>query len=173
MKIKDLPLFQRAALKQSLTKKNLHKNCVINFNGSISLKRMSSYWYGGNMADVIYKGYTFHIEAIGDVRAYLFSKHSDKQLCYVKDKNNVGAFKHEMAPYFRSDKSLDKLLRSKHHLYDLEIEDNNWWECFVTDPQGKFHDIMWALDSDSLFDAIDEVLDSLDEMIQYIKEDAA
>ena len=173
MKITGLPKFQRTALKKYLDKENHDGNFTIQFNDKISLKRMDSYWYGGNVADVIYNGYTFHIEAIGDVCASLLSNHDDRQLCYVKDKNNAGVFRCEMQQYFRTDKVLDKLLRGEHHSYYLSIENNNWWECFLTDPQGNFHDLMWVLNDDDIFSAIDEVLENFDEIINSIKGDAA
>ena len=100
----------------------------------------------------------------------LIKNHSNKEVCHVKDKINAGVFRHEMFPYFRSDKVLDKILEGEHHLYYLAIENNNWWECFVTDPQGKFHDLMWALNDNDIFNAINEVLENLDDTIKYIKE---
>jgi hypothetical protein len=78
-----------------------------------------------------------------------------------------------MFPYFRSDKVLNKILEGEHPLYYLAIENNNWWECFVTDAQDNFHDLMWALSDDDIFSAIDEVLGSLDETIKYTEEGAA
>ena len=111
---------------------------------SASLYRWTTYTPYGTAAiwSVSYKGYIFHIDAAGEVRAYLYLKKGGKKLCYVKDKTNGGYFRPEMTPYFRSDKTLYKLIEGEHCLYDLSFHNTNWWECFVTDPQGKFHDIM-------------------------------
>jgi len=169
MIISGLPLFQRKALKGVLEKRVDDQNCEIHFTDQISLRRLSSLWYGGNVAEVKYKGYIFHIDAIGDVYADLYHVHDDRHLCYVKDKNNNGNFGSEMLSYFRSDKTLYEALGEAPHKYHLKMQDNNWWECFVTDPQEDFHDLMWALDDDNLFDAIGNVLKSMDEMIDYIE----
>ena len=175
MKVKGLSQFQRSALKKILAEENVSGDFEIEFNDlvPVSLNRMHSLWYGGNMVSIKYKGYTFHIDAAGEVRAYLYLKSSGNRLCYVKDKTNGGYFSSEMTPYFRSDKTLYKLIDGKHLLYDLSLHNTNWWECFLTDPQGKFHDIMWALSDDNLFSAVAEALGSLEEKIKYIEEDSA
>ena len=41
-------------------------------------------------------------------------------------------------------------------------------ECFVIDPEGDFHDLMWALDSDDIFEAIWEIIDGMEETINDI-----
>lgn len=173
MKITGLSRFHCAALKKSFTNTNLTgADLKIEFNDKISLKRMSSYWYGGNVADVIYKGYTFHVETAGDVRVCLFSKNGG-EIHYVKDTNNAGVFKHEMFPYFRSDKVLNQAAGNEHSKYELTVSNNNYWECFVTDPQGNFHDLMWVLDAGNVFEAVEETLENLSGIIKYIEEAAA
>ena len=54
---------------------------------------------------------------------------------------------------------------------DLIFDYNNWWECFIIDPQGNWHDLMWDLDASYLDEAIEEVKSGLDEMIAYIEEE--
>jgi hypothetical protein len=162
MKIKGLSIFQQAVLKIYLP---YSKKTEIQFNDSISLKRLDSLWYGGNVVDIKYEGYTFHIEALGDVYADLYAKNSDELICCVKDKNNGGLFKQEIASYFRSDKDITDAENEKHLLYDLNIKNNNWWECSLTDPQNNLHDLTWSLGSNNLFEAIDEVLDGMNEAI--------
>jgi hypothetical protein len=131
---------------------------------------MNSLWYGGGVVNVRYKGYTYHIEAIGDVYANLSSVCDDHHLCYIKDKNNNGNFGSEIIDYIRSDKTLEDALGASPRRYRLYMENSNWWECFVTDPQGEFHDLMLNLDADKLFDAIADVLTNLDEIIKYMED---
>ena len=170
MTITGLPRFQRKAMREFLGKRNTDGDYELHFEDSISLRRLSSLWYGGGMVNVKYNGYTFHIEAIGDVYADLYSTRNDRHIAYVKDKYNNGNFGSEMLSYFRSDTSLEKILAGEHHRYRLEMCHNNWWECFVTDPQGVFHDLMWALDQDDLFEGIEAVLNSLDATINDLEE---
>lgn len=171
MKIKGLSSFHRIALKQKLAQANIFNDLEISFEDSISLLRLSSLWYGGGMVNIKYKGYTFHVEAIGDVYANLYSVGSERHLCYVKDKNNNGNFGSEMFSYFRSDKILEDALSVQPRIYRLEMQHNNWWECFVTDNSGVFHDLMWALDEDNLFKAIIEAINGFDDTIRYLEEE--
>ena len=69
--------------------------------------------------------------------------------------------------YLKNDKDLYKAIENG----DLIIDDNNWWECFIVDRQGNFHDLMWALDADTITEAIEEVKAGFDEMIKYIEEE--
>jgi len=169
MKITGLPRFQEKALQKYLTEQNIGGDYEIQFESSISLNRLDSLWYGGGMVNIRYKNHIFHIEAIGDVRAWLNSKSDDSTLVYIKDKSNNGNFASEMFSYFRSDNSLNKITSDKHPAYYLEFDNNNWWECFVTDPQNEFHDLMWCLNDNGLFDGISEVLTNLDETINNLK----
>lgn len=124
----------------------------------------SHYWYGGECARVEHKGYIATIKAAGDVYAE-YAPGGEYRFC-VKDKNNAGYFYNEMRDVLRSDEALYKAIENG----DLIIDNNNWWECFIIDPKGNFHDWMWALDADYLDDAIQEVKESFDEMIAYIEE---
>lgn len=125
----------------------------------------SHYWYGGKCAEIKYKGYTFSIEATGDVY-WDYTKDGDTSETF-KDKSNSGRFYGEMGYYFKNDNELYKAIEDGELIFDY----NNWWECFVYDKQGNFHDLMWDLDAWSLKEAIDEVKDRLDEMIGYIEEE--
>ena len=173
IKVKGLSRFHKTALNKLLKECDIADKIEIKFNDTISLHRLHSLWYGGNMADVKYKGYTFHIEARRDIYAYLYTTKSKRRVCYVKDKCNNGNFGAEMVSYIRSDKTLYKALNGEHHLYELILDHNNWWECFVTDPNDQFHDLMWCLNEDNLFLTFNEVFDNLDETIKYIEGDAA
>lgn len=124
----------------------------------------SHYWYGGECARIEYKGYTALIEAVGDVYAEYAPNGEYK--CRVKDKNNAGIFFGEMSCYLNDDTALYNAINNG----DLIIDYNNWWECFIIDPQGNWHDLMWSLDDDYLDNAIESVKVSFDEMIKYIEE---
>lgn len=125
----------------------------------------SHYWYGGECVRIEHKGYTASIEAIGDV--YAEYTPNGKYVAHVKDKNNAGAFYREMYCYFKNDEELYAAIDNG----DLILDNNNWWECFIIDPQGNFHDLMWALDATYLEEAVDEVKEGFDEMIKYIEEE--
>ena len=169
MEIKGLKPYQRRALKKHLAEVLINGDFVIRFNDSISLRRLHCLWYGGNVLDVVYKSYTFHIEAAGDVYADLYMTQGGKHLCYVKDKNNGACFCSVMSPFMRSDRTLFDSMCDNPKSYRLELQHNNWWECFVTDAHGVFHDLMWALDADDLFGAVAEVLDGLDYTIKGLE----
>ena len=131
----------------------------------IDEQHQAHYWYGGQCAVIKYKGYTFSIEAIGDVYWYT-NKNGEVSECW-KDKNNSGRFYSEMYDEYTNDTELYDAIESG----ELVFDHNNWWECFIYDKDGEFHDLMWDLDSIRLDDAIDEVKTRLDEMIKYVEEE--
>ena len=124
----------------------------------------SHYWYGGQCAVIKYKGYTFSIEAVGDVYWYC-KKDGDISDCY-KDKNNSGRFYGEMSYLYKNDDELYEAIDKGELVFDY----NNWWECFVYDKDGEFHDLMWDLDASYLGEAIEEVKEQLDDVINDIEE---
>ena len=125
----------------------------------------SHYWYGGQCAVIKYKGYTFSIEAIGDVY-WSYIEDGEESECY-KDKNNAGRFYGEMSWRYKNDDELYEAIKKGELVFDY----NNWWECFVYDKDGEFHDLMWDLDASLIDEAIDEVKGQLDSMITYIEEE--
>ena len=125
----------------------------------------SHYWYGGQCATIEHKGYIASVEAIGDIYAEYAPNGEYKY--HIKDKNNAGWFYNEMHNDIKSDKELYEAINNG----DLLIDNNNWWECFIIDPQGNWHDLMWALDSGYLDDAIEEVKENLEDMIKYIEKE--
>lgn len=138
---------------------------ILTITDIIDDKHLSHFWYGGQCAKIEHKGYIASIEAIGDVYAEYAPNGEYKT--HIKDKNNAGVFYHEMCSYIRDDAELYKAIENE----DLVFDHNNWWECFIIDPQGNFHDLMWNLDADFLGEAIEEVKAGLDEMIKYIEEE--
>ena len=125
----------------------------------------SHYWYGGECARIMFKGYTAEIRANGDVYAEYIIDGETK--AYVKDKNNAGFFYNEMKQYLKDDAALYRAINEG----SLLIDNNNWWEAFIIDPEGKFHDLMWDLDSSFIDEAVEEVKTSFDEMIKYIEDE--
>ena len=135
-------------------------------------------WYGGKVAKIKYKNYIFSLEAIGDVKCSLFDKNNN-EIARLKDKNNMGNFYTVMSPYLKSDEDLSAaynagnlgVIKPDNDVY-LDFEDNNWFEIFVTSPNGEFHDLMLVCESsDNLDEAIKETIDSMDEIIKYLEED--
>lgn len=131
----------------------------------IDIEHQNNLWYGGNVAEIKYKGYRLVIAAVGDVKVEVADE-NDNYVGYVKDKNNAGIFYKEFRHFIRDDKHLVKLIANNHIIF----ENNNWWECFMYLPDGTFVDMMMALESDLLSEAILEVADSMDEIIEYGKD---
>lgn len=136
----------------------------VTIKDSIDNEHRSHYWYGGQCATIEHKGYIASIEAIGDI--YVEYAPNGEYKYHVKDKANAGWLYGELRNDIKNDKELYDAIDNG----DLIVDNNNWWECFIYDPQGNFHDLMWALDADYLDDAIREVKFSLDKMIKYIEE---
>lgn len=131
----------------------------------IDTQHLSSLWYGGDVAEIKYKGYTFMVAALGDIVAELLDGNGD-QLAYVKDKYNSGRFYDDMGYYVRNDKMLKRLTENRLYFFD-----NNWWECYVILPTGEYVDLMWWLDADAVDDAVREVIESMDDIIdQYLNQ---
>lgn len=137
----------------------------VSISDFIDNDHQSHYWYGGECARIEHNGYTAIIEANGDL--YAEYAPNGEYVTHVKDKSNSGYFYNEMNYYLKNDKYLYKAIENG----DLIIDDNNWWECFIVDRQGNFHDLMWVLDADTITEAIEEVKVGLDEMIKYIEEE--
>lgn len=150
--------------------KPLSESVSVVFQDKIEAHRYSSLWYGGKVVVIWYKQYQFLLEATGDVYANLLDQADDnRSLFYVKDKNNRGLIANELLPYIKTDKELYAAMNGTHKRYFLELDYSNWWECFLVDPEGNFHDLMMALDSDSVLEAVAEILAEMDEIIEYSK----
>ena len=155
----------------------------------------SSLWYGGKVADIAYKGFVFHLEAIGEIRASL--NLVDKagfpilELANVVDKNSGGEFANEMCKYIPSDKLLFELYgetatplplsqKSKKALCipsseiaygKLDLHMLNWWEITVTLPDGRYiNDIDWVSEYGLYSEALYQFLEEPDKAISYVKD---
>lgn len=125
----------------------------------------SHYWYGGQCAIIYHKGYKFLIEANGDVCCEYIKDGEVEE--FFKDKSNSGRFYKEMRHCFKNDDELYQAINNNELMFDA----NNWWECFVIDPNGEFHDLMLDLDASYLDEAVAEVKEQLDNIITWIPED--
>ena len=128
----------------------IHQPIKVEFHQPICRKQYSSLWYGGLVVSIKVRGCVFAIHACGDIYATLYDKSDGTELLYVKDKSNSGRFGVDVLPYLK--------------------EHNNWWECFVYTPEGEFHDMMWALDSDHIFEGVEVVLSAMDSVMKDITE---
>lgn len=108
---------------------------------------------------------TLTIVANGDVYASYYE--NGEESIYVKDKNNAGSFYWKMGSVIKNDEQLYELMNSDGDTR-LEIDYNNWWEVFAH-CRGIFIDMMHVLDSDLLNEAMEEVYESLDEVLEYLK----
>lgn len=131
----------------------------IHIDADVLPHQQAHYWYGGEMATIKFNGYIFCLEALGDVYARLYQRSDlNEPLEHIGDKHNHGALGNTLRHYIETDAELEQLIEGTHPTYTLELEDNNWWECFVIDPDGVWYDLMWNLDSTLLSEAIEEVL---------------
>lgn len=155
----------------------------------------SNLWYGGKVADIAYKGFVFHLEAIGEIRASL--NLVDKagfpilELANVVDKNSGGEFANEMCKYIPSDKLLFELygetatpltlsqaekkslcIPSSAIVYGkLDLHTLNWWEITVTLPDGRYiNDIDWVSEYGLYSEALYQFLEEPDKAISYVKD---
>lgn len=131
-------------------------------------------WYGGWFAEIkLDDHFSIYVAIYGDVRATLFDDH-DNEIAYVKDEQNAGLFKKEMENYIKNDIDLQTYLDNGF----LVLSNNNWIEYGgvyykdKNDPAGITIDVGLyednILDNDIL-EAIDQVLDDLDEIGKQIK----
>ncbi len=129
----------------------------------IDEEHMNCLWYGGPVAEIKYKGFLFSMEARGDINCTLFDINNN-ELGYVKDKNNAGRFRDEMAHCLAND---TELYIAKNEGY-LVLENNNWFEIFVRTPDMEWQQTTWLSESDDLEECIVEMIETVDEMIEEI-----
>lgn len=148
----------------------IHQPIKVEFHQPICRKQYSSLWYGGLVVSIKVRGCVFAIHACGDIYATLYDKSDGTELLYVKDKSNSGRFGVDVLPYLKTDHALYAAMGDTHKRYRLDMEHNNWWECLVYTPEGEFHDMMWALDSDHIFEGVEVVLSAMDSVMKDITE---
>lgn len=120
-------------------------------------------WYGGTVAEVKYKDYLFSLEARGDIICTLFDK-NEKELGYVKDRNNGSSFRYEMAHCLANDAELYRAKEDGR----LVFENNNWFEIFVRTPDKEWQQATWLTETDDIEDCVFEMIETMDEMIEEL-----
>lgn len=115
----------------------IHQPIKVEFHQPICRKQYSSLWYGGLVVSIKVRGCVFAIHACGDIYATLYDKSDGTELLYVKDKSNSGRFGVDVLPYLKTDHALYAAMGDTHKRYRLDMEHNNWWECFVYTPVGQ------------------------------------
>ena len=128
----------------------------------IDNKHRQVYWYGGRVAEVLYKGWTFILGAYGDVYATLLDKTQRTEIAEVRDKNNAGRFCEEMYRDIPDDETLIEYMRNGR----LVFENNNWFEILVDGPDGYQYDTGWVTNSDDYIEALNEMLENMDLFIE-------
>ena len=146
----------------------------LEFNaGNFSPKRLNCLWYGGNIAKIkVSEELTVTIDANGAVIVRLLDEYGE-ELVYSKDESNHGAFEDNMLPYLKTDKQLHKAIEDG----KLVFINNNWIEYggYILDEEtGKkqFIDLGMITDNvvdDDILEAINQVLDSLEQVVLEIK----
>lgn len=124
------------------------------------------HWYGGTVATITINNHILNIVANGDVIMDLLKKkgpENERHICRIRDKSNQGSFYSTMSKYIKNDDELDDLLTDNHETYELNVIDSNWWECFTITSDNYEENIV--LDSYTLYDAINECLEDIDNII--------
>lgn len=126
----------------------------------------NSMWYGGDVLSLEYKNHAITMRANGDVIAFYQSDPTDKTVIEVRDKSCHGIFYEKLHNAIEGDAELLALSeRDESPCYAyLDITDNNWWEVFVTAPDGSQlgSTVLDSMDYDA---AIDEILDDLENLV--------
>lgn len=134
-------------------------------------QRLNCLWYGGNIATLSKKDIAIDISVIGDIRATLFDENGEV-IVFVKDKGNNGRFYDEMNYYIKDDDELGNLIEQNR----LVLDNNNWIE-FGGIINNEFIDLGMIYenitDSDNILEAIEEVIERFDEIVDMIQESIA
>ena len=146
----------------------------IDYLDTVEDNRKCHYWYGGDVVSIeLGENKSILISAIGDVIGHIYNKEGES-VARFKDKSNNGAFYTVASSYFENDEELLKSIfdynPEKEELEKLGIEyyvifdHNNWWEAApVID--GVQYDIEMCLDGYSLDEAIKEVKENIDSIL--------
>ena len=148
---------------ETLSKYVADKGAVLNIIDFNDETHQDSLWFGGEVATIKYKGCELSIYANGDVRTWLFDENGE-EIARVKDRCNNSNFYSAMYQYVESDEELYALRENGR----LVIDDGNWWELFCNNPDCSESVV---LDASFISEAIKEVADSLDEMVEWFKEE--
>ena len=146
----------------------------LEFNaGNFSPNRLDCLWYGGNIANIkVSDELSITIDVNGAVITRLLDEDGE-ELVYSKDEANRGCFEDKMLPYLKNDKQLKQAIQDGR----LVFINNNWieYDGYVLDKEtGKkqFIDLGGTADNvvdDDILEAVNQVLDSLEQVVFEIK----
>jgi len=100
-------------------------------------KHLDCIWYGGPVGHIKYKDYKIEIGAYGDI---CIGGAIDGEDVYFKDKHNYGRFFEEFGGKL-DDKLFYQLLDSPTEKNFLNLENSNWFEVDLYDPDGNWVDL--------------------------------
>lgn len=118
-------------------------------------------WYGGVIAVVAYKGYAFSLEANGEINATLQDLNGDV-ICESQDKTASGGFYADMQKHIANDDELRELMAAGL----LSLQNNNWLEIFVQQPNGNWMTQTWLSNDDDIVAGIVEMLETMEEILE-------
>ena len=155
MSVKDM----NGLLQDYLRKEWAKVGGSIVFSQSFMAERRRALWYGGTIATITYNGTVIDIVANGDVRCTL-NRNGDVA-AEVKDTGNNGTFLGVMSQFIENDEKLDYVIFSG----ELAIEDNNWFEAFISPEGSSVCERSVVIDDDDVFVAClpSVVLDYMEE----------
>lgn len=140
----------------------------LNIEDYIDEQHKRCIWYGGVVATVEYKDHVFWLEAHGDVSVASYAEgDSDEVEFDYSNKNNTGAYcNSEALEFFVNDAHFDELSQAER----LVWQNNNWFEILVETPDGVKSDfgLDGVCDSDFLDECIEEMILTMDDMLNYI-----
>jgi len=126
-----------------------------------------SMWFGGPIFSLKNeeKNILIELNACGDINASLIRLEDDAIIESVKDTRNSGAFYSEMSYYIKGDTELYAMENGEHPTYELVLENNNWFECFVS----KLNDY-----NDYYSDVVDgnliDILEDIESLINFAED---
>ena len=146
------------------------KPVKIELQQEIEYGKCSSIWYGGFLASVTSGESEFSLYANGDVRAYLVDKPTNETIVYVKDKSNSGRFGEEMSQYIKNDTHLMEIIKQEDPIYNLEMDNNNWFEVFLDKLNGEETNESFVSECDNIFEAIAEIVENIEKWSDEYKQ---
>lgn len=128
------------------------RKVYVKLNQDLELERQDSLWYGGTVATIRCDCLRLELQAAGIVDVDFYRRGSDGEfeefpIESFKDKRNGGCF-YSLAYYLKNDKELKQAKKAEGD-YKLEIEDGNWWECFIDVVSSKSNPISDEWDNTS------------------------
>ncbi len=145
----------------------------IEFKQSVDLNKRDCLWFSGEVAVVKHDGFVFSIASLGDPVGSLVEKKNNNEVLKLQDNKNDGCVNKDFSLYVHNDGEL-KAAKSKKENdfpYKLNLDFGSWLDVLVTDNTGEECDVVWYCDSNDVFDAVVEVINGADGIIEKIKAD--